>query len=95
MCLWSFSSKYPTDHLLYDLENAYFEWKQKQAVFVYVSLNANELLLPAPFSRIAAGIKAAPLLQLVYQILCQKKHLFGFDYHVYRTEIMRFKAISV
>ncbi len=33
-------------------ENAYFEWKQKQAVFVHVSLNANELLLPAPFSRI-------------------------------------------
>ncbi len=52
MCLWNFNSKYPTDHLLYHFENAYFEWKQKNAVFVHVSLNANELLLPAPFSRI-------------------------------------------
>lgn len=25
-------------------------WKQKHALFVSVSLNANELLLPAPFS---------------------------------------------
>ncbi len=29
MCLWSFSSKYPTDKLLYNLKNAYFVWKQK------------------------------------------------------------------
>ncbi len=28
------------------------EWKQKRVVFVHVSLNANELLLPALFSRI-------------------------------------------
>ncbi len=34
------------------LKNAYFEWKQKNAVFMQASLNANELLLPAPFSRI-------------------------------------------
>ncbi len=48
--MWlSFSSKYPTDHVLYNFENAYFEWKQKHAVFVHVSLNANELLLPPPF----------------------------------------------
>ncbi len=52
MCLWSFSSKYPTDNLLYHFENAYFEWKQKHAVLEHVSLNANELQLPAPFSRI-------------------------------------------
>ncbi len=52
MCLWSVSSKYPTDHLLFHFENAYFGWKQKHAVFMHFSLNANELLLPAPFSRI-------------------------------------------
>ncbi len=46
------NSKYPTDNLLHHCENAYFEWKQEQAVFVHVSLNANELLFPAPFSRI-------------------------------------------
>ncbi len=47
---WGFSSKYPTYHLLYHFENVNFEWKQKPAVFVHVSLNANELLLPAPFA---------------------------------------------
>ena len=52
MCLLSFSSKYTTDNLLYHFENAYFEKKQKHAVFVHISLNANELLLPAPFSGI-------------------------------------------
>ncbi len=46
------SSKYSTDHL-YNFENAdYFEWKKKRTVFVYFSLNANEILLPIPFSRI-------------------------------------------
>ncbi len=39
-----------TYHLLYNFENVNFEWKQKTAVFVHVSLNANELLLPAPFA---------------------------------------------
>ncbi len=39
-------------HLLFQFENACFELKQKQAVFVLVSLNANELLLSALFSRI-------------------------------------------
>ncbi len=33
-------------------ENSYFKWKQKHAVLEQVSLNANELLLLAPFSRI-------------------------------------------
>ncbi len=47
-----FQLKYPTDHLLYHFVKAYFELKQKHAVFVHVSLNANELLLPAPFFRI-------------------------------------------
>ncbi len=47
MYLWSFSSKYPTDHLLHRFENAYFELKQKHNVFEHVSLNANELLQPA------------------------------------------------
>ncbi len=47
MCLWS--SAQNTSH---HFENAYFEWKQEQSVFVHVSLNANELLFPAPFSRI-------------------------------------------
>ncbi len=44
----AFSSKYPTG------ENAYFEWKQKRTVFLHLYLNANKLLLPRPFSRIAA-----------------------------------------
>ncbi len=33
MCLWNFSSKYPTDHLLCHFEYACFEWKQKQLFF--------------------------------------------------------------
>lgn len=38
-------------------EKAYFGWKQKDAVSVHVSLNANYLLLlPAPFSRIWLGL---------------------------------------
>ncbi len=37
--------------VLYHFENAYFEWKQKQAVLVHFSLNANELLLPTLFPR--------------------------------------------
>ncbi len=41
MCLLIVSSK---DHLLYHFENAHFEWKQKHAVFVHVSLNTNEQL---------------------------------------------------
>ncbi len=52
--------------------------------FVHVSVNANELI-PRPLFQIGA----VPL-QLVPQILT-KKHLFGFNYHVYRTDIMRFK----
>ncbi len=52
MCLLSFSSKYPTGNSVHHFENAYFESKQKLAGFINVSLNANELLLPAPFSRI-------------------------------------------
>ncbi len=40
-----------TPQILYNFENAYIEWKQKQAVFVYVSLNANELLLPTSFPK--------------------------------------------
>ncbi len=67
MCLWSFISNYPTYHLLYNFENAYFKWNQKLAVFVHVSLNANELLLPALFFQ----NRAVPL-QLIPQILCQK-----------------------
>ncbi len=75
-----FQLKIPHRSLLYNFENAYFEWKQKHAVSVHVSLNANELLLPAPFSRIV----------LIPQIPCQK-HLFGFDYHACHAEIMHFK----
>ncbi|PWG74422.1 hypothetical protein DF186_17995, partial [Enterococcus hirae] len=33
--------------------------------------------------------------QLVSLISAKKKHLFGFDYHVYCAAIMPFKAISV
>ncbi len=83
MCLWSFSSKYPTDHLLYHFENAYFEWKQEDAVFVHVSLNENELLLLVPFSRIVLWLYSS------FLRYSAKKHLFGFDY-VYRAVIMRF-----
>ncbi len=85
MCLWSFSSKYLTDHLLYIFENAYSEWKQKHTVFVHVSLNANELLLPAPFSSIGLCLYSS------YLRYSAKKNMFGFDYHVYRAEIMHFK----
>ncbi len=45
-----FQLKIPTDHLLYHFENVYLERKQKHAVFVLVSLNANELLFSALFS---------------------------------------------
>ncbi len=70
------------DNLWCHFENAYFEWKQKHAVFVHVSLNANELLLPAPFSRML-------WLYSSYLRYSAKKHVFGFDYYVYRTEIVR------
>ncbi len=40
-----------TPQIIYNiiLKMPYFEWKQKQAVLVNFSLNANELLLPALF----------------------------------------------
>ncbi len=38
----------PIDHLLYHFENAHFEWKQKHAVLVYVSLIANETYCSRP-----------------------------------------------
>ncbi len=72
-------------YLLYHFENAYFEWKQKHAVFMHVSLNANELLLPAPFFRIGLCLYSS------YLRYSAKKHLFAFDYHLYRAEIMHFK----
>ncbi len=62
ICNISLSSKYPTDHLLYDFENAYFEWKQKHCVFVHVSLMS---CCPLPLFQ----NRAVPL-QLVPQILC-------------------------
>ncbi len=61
----------------------------EHAVFMHVSLNANELLLPAPFSRIGLCLYSW---HLRYSA---KKHLFGFDYHAYCAEIMCFKAILV
>ncbi len=64
------------------------EWKQKHSVFVPLSLNANELLLPAPFSRIGLCLYSS------YLKYSAKKHLFDFDY-VYRPEIMCFKPTSV
>ncbi len=89
MCLCSFSSKYLTDNCIYHVEYAYFEWKQKFAVFVHVSLNANELVHLAPFSRIDCASIAHTSNTL------PKKNMFGFDYFVYRTEIICFKSISV
>ncbi len=50
--------------------------------FVPVALNANELLLAAPFSRIELRHYISYLL---------KNTCFGSDYHVYHVEIMRFK----
>ncbi len=44
---------------LYHFENADFVWKQKHAVFVHVSLNANEL--PRPFSRIGLCLYSSNL----------------------------------
>ncbi len=73
-------SKYPTGNLLYNLENDSFEWKQKH-IFMPVSLNPNELLLLPPFQN-----RAAP-----FQLVPAKNICFGSDYHVYCTEIMRFK----
>ncbi len=75
--------KIPHRSFIISFKNAFFEWKQKP-VFVHVSLNANELLLPTPFSRIG-------LLCSWYRRYTAKKHVFGFDYHVYCAEIMQFK----
>ncbi len=49
MCLWIFSSRYPTFIITYDVikKNAYFEWKQKHAVF-----KCKWAAAPPPFSRI-------------------------------------------
>ncbi len=43
-----FSSKCPTDHLLYSFENAILSGSRNKLL----SLNANKLLLPIPFSKI-------------------------------------------
>ncbi len=49
MCLWSFSSKYPTDNVLYYLENAYFEWKQKHSDFRACFFKYKQAAVPTPF----------------------------------------------
>ncbi len=79
---WSFSPKYPTDNSLYHFENTYFVWKQKHAFVMNVSLNANELMLPAQFSRIGLCLYS------LYLRYSAKRYLFGFDYYVYHAEIM-------
>uniref|UniRef100_A0A673HH52 Chromodomain-helicase-DNA-binding protein 1-like n=1 Tax=Sinocyclocheilus rhinocerous TaxID=307959 RepID=A0A673HH52_9TELE len=61
-CVCEVSAQNTPQIVSYHFENAYSEWKQKQAVFVRVSLNANELLLPAPFSRLG-------LEELIYFLL--------------------------
>ncbi len=75
-----FQLKYPTDHLLYHFENACFGWKQKRSVSVHVSLNANELLLPAPFSKSGLCLHSSDTL-----LICLVRII------VYHAEIMRFK----
>ncbi len=79
-----FKHKIPHRSFIISFWNAYFEWKQKRAVLVHVSLNANELLLPVPFPEQGCAFTAPTSEPLL-------KHLFGFDYHVYPTAIMRFK----
>ncbi len=49
MCLWSFSSKYPTDNLLHNFENAYFEWKQKRSDIHACFFKSKWAADPAPF----------------------------------------------
>ncbi len=56
----------------------YYEWKQKQAVFMLVSLNANELLLSAPFSRIG-HVPYSSYLRYTAKNVCM------VDYHVYHA----------
>ncbi len=50
----------------------------------------NKLRIPALFSRIELCLYSSYL-----RYSGKKKHLFGFDYHVYRAEIMHLKAIVV
>ncbi len=57
-----------------------FSGRRNTLIFVPVSLNPNELLLPPPFQN------RAP-----FQLLPAKNICFGSDYHVYCAEIMRFK----
>lgn len=45
------AKKYPTDNLLYHTLNAPFWVEAKQAISMFVSLNANELLPPPPFKK--------------------------------------------
>ncbi len=61
MCLRSFN--------VCHFKNGCFEWKQKHVVFMHVSLNANELLLPAPFSRIVMSL---PVHVLVCSRACER-----------------------
>ncbi len=44
--MWSFSSKYPTDHFYSLLKLPLLGYEPKRAVFEYTALNANELVLP-------------------------------------------------
>ncbi len=64
MCLWSFSSKYPTKHLLYHFEYAYFEWKQKRC-FRACLFKCKWAAAPHPLFQ----NRVVPL-QLIHQILC-------------------------
>ncbi len=68
--MWSFSSKYPTDNF-YSLLNCHFlGMSQNTTVFMCVPLNANELVLLAPFSEEGGDSRAQALaiLVLVFQI---------------------------
>ncbi len=81
-------AKIPHRSFIITFWNAHFKWKQKYAVFI--SLNANELLLPATFSRIGQCLYSSYL-------RCSAKTKHAFDYHVsfWKLICMHVKAIHI
>ncbi len=83
-CVCEVSAQKPHRSFIISIWKLLF-WVEAETRCFRVSLNANELLLPAPFSRIELCLYSS------YLKYTAKKHLLGFDYHVYLAEIMLFK----
>ncbi len=74
ICLWSFSSKYPTDHLSFHAERA------KTCYFCVYNFKWEWATAPHHFSR--TGLC---LYNSCFAFSANTKHQFGHDYHIYHV----------